>query len=158
MDLAGVRDPVAQVCPDPAPARPVCRHFRTLFLTLRSQLQLPPAACRRELDHTKLEEWQRRNDEFEDVAHIEYLWHARVHVHERDKEGKLDYVWADLDALLSTVGAPEVDFHPMDLSVIVMDYELRAAKSRAAMFQQYAPDTAAAQPPADSADDSADDE
>ena len=43
--------------------------------------------------------WERRNDDFKDVALVEYLWHARVHVHERDKKGKLDYVWADLASL-----------------------------------------------------------
>ena len=55
----------------------------------------------REHDHTKLEEWERRNDAFDRVAKVEYLFHARVHVHELDEEGKKDYVWADLDTILA---------------------------------------------------------
>ena len=103
---------------------------------------LPPVRVRRELDPSKLEEWQRRNDEFEDVAHVEYLWHARVHVHERDKEGKLDYVWADLGSLLEV--APHVDMDPTDLSDLILDYEERAAKARAAVFKDFACDVPAA--------------
>ena len=99
----------------------------------------------RELDHTKLEEWQRRNDDFEDVALFEYLWHARVHVHERDKEGKLDYVWADLDTLLQM--APQVDMDPEELSEMILSYEKRAAKARAAVFTAYACNVAAAETP-----------
>ena len=118
--------------------RPPCPHFLTLLTTASA----PPVHVRRELDPSKLEEWQRRNDEFEDVAHVEYLWHARVHVHERDKEGKLDYVWADLGSLLEV--APHVDMDPTDLSDLILDYEERAAKARAAVFKDFACDVPAA--------------
>ena len=123
-----------------APARPV-RTFEP-FPEPSAHNCHPPCTCRRELDHTKLEEWQRRNDDFEDVALVEYLWHARVHVHERDKTGKLDYVWADLDTLLAT--APETEIDTSELSDMVLEYEKRAAEARAAVFRQYAGQVAAA--------------
>ena len=80
-----------------------------------------PSSVHREHDHTKLEEWERRNDAFDRVAKVEYLFHARVHVHELDEEGKKDYVWADLDTILAT--APEVDMDPEELSDLILAYE-----------------------------------
>ena len=103
---------------------------------------MPSRRVHREHDHTKLEEWERRNDAFDRVAKVEYLFHARVHVHELDEEGKKDYVWADLDTILAT--APEVDMDPEELSDLILAYEKRGQEARAAAFRTYAHDVRAA--------------
>ena len=108
--------------------------------------RLPPCVgcprVHREFDHTKLEEWEQRNDAFDRVAMVEYLVHAKVHVHELDEEGKKAYVWADLDTLLAS--APVVDMDPEELSDMVLAYEKRGQEARAAAFQTYAHDVPAA--------------
>jgi hypothetical protein len=108
----------------------------------RLPLRVGCPCVHREFDHTKLEEWERRNDAFDRVSKVEYLVHARVHVHADDEEGKKDYVWADLDTLLAT--SPQVDMDPEDLSEMLLAYEKRMAEARAIVFQTFAHDVRAA--------------
>jgi hypothetical protein len=86
----------------------------------------------------------RRNDAFDRVSKVEYLVHARVHVHADDEEGKKDYVWADLDTLLAT--SPQVDMDPEDLSEMLLAYEKRMARRRGRLCSKHSR-TMCARPP-----------